>query len=159
MAGRDERKLAMTPFAWRVVKWTLIAYGSIVGVGAAIVIGLVFYVVNSGPDSCSSGVLDSIETENARGDAARAEIKNCFLFAAFVNTSISLQLHGANGISPKKTLIDFEWAADSNEPILHWIDDNTLSVDLGKVYWISSRLTKFGSVRIIYTYSVVDRPG
>ena len=40
----------MTASAWRVVKWTLIAYGSIVGVGAAIVIGLVFYVVNSGPD-------------------------------------------------------------------------------------------------------------
>ncbi len=148
----------MTPFAWRVVKWTLIAYGSIVGVGAVIVIGAIFYLVNSGPDSCSSGVLDSIETRNARGDAARAEIKNCFLFAAFVNTSISLELHDANGISPKKTLIDFEWAADSDEPILRWIDDNTLSVDLGKVYWVSSRFTRCGPVRIIYAYSVVNRP-
>jgi hypothetical protein len=149
----------MTASAWRVVKWTLIAYGSIVGVGAAIVIGLVFYVVNSGPDSCSSGVLDSIETENARGDAARAEIKNCFLFAAFVNTSISLQLHDANGISPKKTLIDFEFADNANDPILRWVDDNTLSVDLGRVYWVSSRFTRWGPVRIIYIYSVVDRPG
>ncbi len=149
----------MTASAWRVVKWTLIAYASIVGVGAAIVIGVVFYVVNSGPDSCSSGVLDSIETANARGDAARAEKKNCFLFAAFVNTSISLQLHDANGISPKKTLIDFEFADNAGDPILRWVDDNTLSVDLGKVYWVSSRFTRWGQVRIIYTYSVVNQPG
>jgi hypothetical protein len=41
---------------------------------------------------------------------------------------------------------------------LRWIDDNTLSIDLGKVYWVSSRLHKVGSVRIIYTYEMIDRP-
>lgn len=147
----------MTASAWRVLKWALICYASIIGVGGAIVIGTIFYIVNSAP--CDSALLDSIEAENLRGDTARAEIEICNFFDTIVNTSISLQLNGATGILPKKTLIGYEYADSASDPILRWVDDNTLSVDLGKVYWISSRITRWGPVRIIYSYSVVNRPG
>ena len=148
----------MTPSAWRVVKWTLISYASIAGLGAAILAGAVLYVMNTEPSSCDSGVLDSIQAEKACGDTARAEIEICILFATVVNTSISLQLRDGARLLPKKTLIDYSEADDAADPVLRWIDDNTLSVDLGKVSWASSRFTRWGPVRIIYSYEVINRP-
>ena len=142
----------------RTPRWRAVVIFLIIGASALALLYVGTFIVVGDPGSCDSGVLDSIQAENARGDTARAEIEICNFFATVVNTSISLQLHDAARIWPRKTLIAFEWADNSGEPVLRLIDDNTLSVDLGEVYWVSSRLDKIGSVRIIYTYSEVDRP-
>ncbi|HEY4848549.1 MAG TPA: hypothetical protein VIH87_12355 [Methylocella sp.] len=38
-------------------------------------------------------------------------------------------------------------------PKFRWIDDDTLSIDLGKVEWISRKVDKVGSIRITYSYT------
>jgi hypothetical protein len=41
-------------------------------------------------------------------------------------------------------------------PKFRWIDDDTLSIDLGKVDSIGSTVHKVGSIRITYTYVKAD---
>ncbi|MGH6847798.1 MAG: hypothetical protein ACREC0_10265 [Methylocella sp.] len=46
-------------------------------------------------------------------------------------------------------MIDYDPAGPDREPVFRWVDDNTLCVDLGKIYWVSSRLDKDGNIRVI----------
>jgi hypothetical protein len=41
-------------------------------------------------------------------------------------------------------------------PKFRWIDNDTLSIDLGKVDSIGSAVHKVGSIRITYTYAMGD---
>ncbi len=47
---------------------------------------------------------------------------------------------------------------DDLDPVLLWLDGNTLSVDLGNVYWTSPPLNKVGNVHVIYKYSKLKPP-
>jgi hypothetical protein len=42
---------------------------------------------------------------------------------------------------------------DKQEPGLRWIDDDHVSVDLGKVTWLTPQFGQLGHVKISYTYS------
>jgi hypothetical protein len=50
----------------------------------------------------------------------------------------------------------YDPAGPGHEPALRWLNDATLSVDLGRVYWVSSRANRVGNIHIIYIYSKVD---
>ncbi len=41
-------------------------------------------------------------------------------------------------------------------PKFHWINDDTLSIDLGKVDSVWPTIHKVGSIRITYTYAMTD---
>jgi hypothetical protein len=40
-----------------------------------------------------------------------------------------------------------------DSPILRWLDDDHLSVDLGEVTWLTPQIHHLGRVTISYTYS------
>jgi hypothetical protein len=50
-------------------------------------------------------------------------------------------------------LVYFDQGPNMHEPGLRWIDDKNLSVDLGKVTWITPQIDHLGHVTISYTYS------
>jgi hypothetical protein len=41
----------------------------------------------------------------------------------------------------------------TDAPVLRWIDDKNLSVDLGKVTWLTPQIDHLGHVKISYSYS------
>jgi hypothetical protein len=135
---------------WRVLKWTITILGLASVVGVTLFIWLFYYLTS---DSCDSGIIYS--TQNTRGDIARSEIEICKFFATVVNTSITVQVHDYPNIWPKKKIIDYD-SADNRDPVLRWLNDATLSVDLGRVYWVSARANRVGNIHIIYIYSKVD---
>ena len=57
---------------------------------------------------------------------------------------------------PKKNLIDYDPAGPGHEPVLRWLNDATLSVDLGRVYWVNLTGKSVHNIHIIYIYSKVN---
>jgi hypothetical protein len=73
-------------------------------------------------------------------------------FGTVVDYSTVLQLRG-----DKKTTKLVEHDRLSYEyPKFRWINDDTLSIDLGEVGWISLKTDRVGSIRITYTYAKAD---
>ncbi len=120
----------------------------IVLVGAVLLVRLLF------PDGCDHGMAESDSASNARGDKVGEYIEACTGFGTVVDYSIVLQPQGENR---NITLLRHGETKDSY-PKVRWIDDNTVSVDLGKVDWVSSRRDKFGDIRIVYAYTLVSPP-
>ncbi len=45
-----------------------------------------------------------------------------------------------------------------SNPKVRWIDDNAVSVDLGKIHWVSPRREQIGDIRVVHIHTLVDPP-
>jgi hypothetical protein len=53
-------------------------------------------------------------------------------------------------------LVEYDPSSDAMAPVtLRWIDNDTLTVDLGDVRSVWSKVDKVGSIHIIYAYNHV----
>lgn len=50
------------------------------------------------------------------------------------------------------TLTEYEPVSDSS-PVFQWIDNDRLTIDLGKVHFVWSKIDMVGSIRITYAYT------
>jgi len=98
---------------------------------------------------------NSAGVANGRGDVVEGRVQACTLIGTVENYFITLQIHIHPRFYPRRTLIGYSPVGD-HDPVLRWIDDNTLSVDLGKVSWVSARLDKVANIRIVYNYVMTD---
>ncbi len=94
---------------------------------------------------------------NSRGDKAQAQLEACKMVGSFENYSIRLQAHVSWPFWPSETLIEYAPQGD-DEPVLSWLDDDTLSVDLGRVVWVSHALEHVGNTHIRYNYILIGSP-
>ncbi|MGH6823048.1 MAG: hypothetical protein ACRECP_08640 [Methylocella sp.] len=139
---------------WLVLKWTVISCSIVCALAVMLFLGIIAYISR---DTCDD-TMPSPVVRNNRGDTAEGQVQVCTWIGTIVNYYITIQIHEATRIWPKKNLIDYDPAGPGREPVLRWVDDNTLRVDLGKVYWLSSRLDKVGNIRVIYNYEMVESP-
>jgi hypothetical protein len=93
---------------------------------------------------------------NRRGDIAEGRVQVCTLIGSVENYYVALQIHIYPRFYPRRTLAGYSPVGE-HDPVLRWIDDNTLSVDLGKVSWVSPHVEKMGNIRILYSYEMVDQ--
>jgi hypothetical protein len=90
---------------------------------------------------------------NTRGDVAAENLRVCFGLGAFVDYSITL--HTRESEKAMK-LVEYDPSSDAMAPVtLRWIDNDTLTVDLGNVRSVWSKVDKVGSIHIIYAYNHV----
>ncbi|MGO9672990.1 MAG: hypothetical protein ACLPSF_02275 [Methylocella sp.] len=112
-------------------------------VGGLLLIGSLF------PGGCDHGMFEDRRASNGRGDTVGEYIDVCTGFGTVADYSIVLQPQGENR---DITLLRHENTRDGF-PKIRWIDDNTVSVDLGEVDWVSWWPRRsFGDIRINYTY-------
>jgi hypothetical protein len=104
------------------------------------------------PADCDEGMVNDLRAANARGDIAAAYIKACTGLGTVVDESVVLQLHGNELLT---TLVEHGELFYSY-PKFRWIDDDNLSIDLGKTRWVGIKTDKGGAIRITYAYSLTD---
>jgi hypothetical protein len=84
---------------------------------------------------------------NKRGDVAEEKVQACTGIGTVLNYSITLR---PRDVKTQTTIVKYSPLFDQNDDTtLRWIDDDTLSIDLGKVRWISPKTSKVGSIQII----------
>jgi hypothetical protein len=91
---------------------------------------------------------------NTRGDVAAENLRVCFGLGAFVDYSITL--HTRESEKAMK-LVEYTPSSDAGASVtLRWFDDNTLSIDIGKVRAVWGEVDRVGSIRIAYSYSKIE---
>jgi len=85
-----------------------------------------------------------------RGDVAEITVHGCLL--GLVNRQYLLRVRPAGDVSGK-LLVRFK---PKDSPALHWLDDDRLQLDLGRVSAISPQIEKAGPVQVTFTYSGAD---
>ena len=129
-----------------------IALGAIVWEFWRIVPFLVMFAMEPAGQGCDEGPVTNRGATNSRGDVVEEYIKACTGFGTVVDYSIVLQLRG----DEKTTTVVEHDRLYYGYPKFRWIDDDTLSIDLGKVDSIGSTVHNVGSIRITYTYDKTD---
>lgn len=104
------------------------------------------------PGECSEGMAKDGQAANLRGDIV-AEYDRACGFGVF-DQSIVLQLAGAKTLTTLATFQNIHYAY----PKFHWINDNSLNVELGSVRGLSSLRGRVGNIRISYTYTMAHPP-
>jgi hypothetical protein len=131
-----------------------IALGAVVWESRRVVYFLVMMAMEPTGRGCDEGPVTDQRSTNARGDVVEEYIRACTGFGTVVDYSIVLQLRG----DEKTTKLVEHDRLSYEYPKFSWINDDTLSIDLGKVDWIARKVHKVGSIRITYTYAKGD-PG
>ena len=124
--GRN--KLHWAPMTLRILKWIAISLSLALAVGGALFIGTLAYQLRNACDDMTTSPL----VANSRGDRAQGRLQACTFVGTVENYYITIRMENAPSLSPDKKLLDYG-PVDDREPLLRWIDDNTLGVDLGKV--------------------------
>ncbi len=130
----------------------LIALGVIVWEFLPAIYFLVMFAMEPAGRGCDEGPVTDRSATNGRGDVVEEYIKACTGFGTVVDYSIVLQLRG----DEKTTALVEHDRLYYGYPKFRWIDDDTLSIDLGKVDSVGSTVHKVGSIRITYTYVKID---
>lgn len=146
-------KLRRVVAALRFLRWVAITFFLAIFVNVVLFAGELAYLVAHSCDEFSSPV-----ATNSRGDIAGGVTQVCTFIGTGENYYITLQSHTYPRFWPRKKLIEYSPVGDRH-PIPHWINDNTLTVDLGKVYSVWSQVNKVGNIRITYVYTKVDSDG
>lgn len=115
-------------------------------VGSFIAAGFFF------PGGCDEGMVQDRSVSNGRGDIAGEYLEACTGFGTVLNYSVVLRPHGDAG---KITLVRFDEPTYAY-PKLHWLDDDALVVELGKVDFVWSKLDLVGPIRISYVYTTAS---
>jgi hypothetical protein len=101
-----------------------------------------------GLDNCASARGAPVTSE--RGIRAEAMARYCTFFGVPNEKRLGLRLSNRSG---DFLLVRYEPRNDQDAPVLRWIDDKNLSVDLGEVTWLTPQIDHLGHVKISYTYS------
>jgi hypothetical protein len=84
---------------------------------------------------------------NARGDVTENQIRDCAVLGSAAELRVSPRLAEASDFTP---LVYYDSVSNIH---LRWLDDDHVSVDLGKVKWLTPQISQLGHVKINYTYS------
>src|ERR1700724_2173702 len=106
------------------------------------------YTLGPGFDNCVSARDTPVTSE--RGVRAEAMARYCTFFGVPNEKRLSLHLSDDSGDS---ALVSYEPRNNRDAPVLRWIDDKNLSVDLGEVTWLTPQIRHLGRVTISYAYS------
>ena len=117
--------------------------------GRAIFFLLMFVATEPAGRGCDEGPAMDRSATNARGDVVEEYERACTGFGTVIDYSIVLQLSGDEKTT---TLVEHD-RLHYEYPKFRWIGNDTLSIDLGKVEWISRKVDKVGSIQINYTYA------
>jgi len=138
-----QRGMALT--AIRILGYVIALTGLVFFIGLAGLIGLFVYLFSG---TCDDVI--PVPVVNGRGDVAEEQLQVCTGIGTVLNYSITLQLRDA---SAPRTLVQFSPSPDvAGDTYLQWTDDDMLTVDLGKVSWVSPKIHRVGSVSVNYIY-------
>jgi hypothetical protein len=87
---------------------------------------------------------------NARGDVAEIAVRGCIL--GLINRQYFVRVRPA-GSASANLVVRFK---PKDSPVLHWLDDDRLKVDLGRVSALSPQIEQVGQVHVTFTYSGAD---
>ncbi len=132
----------------RDAKWILIT-AAMIGLPLAVPMIMLLIALAAIPVECDEGMVDDWRAANARGDIVAAYIKACTGIGTVVDESVVLQLHDKKTFT---TLVEHGELVYSY-PKFRWIDDDDLSVDLGKTQWVQTKTDRFGTIKISYAYA------
>jgi hypothetical protein len=107
-----------------------------------------YYVLGPGLDNC--GHAPEAPMANERGVQAEAMARFCDLIGLPNEKRLGLRLSDGSG---DFLLVRYEPRNDQDAPVLRWIDDKNLSVDLGEVTWLTPQISQLAHVKITYTHS------
>jgi hypothetical protein len=122
----------------------LIALGVIVWEFLPAIYFLVMFAMEPAGEGCNEGLVSDQRVRNGRGDIVATYLRACTGFGTVVDYSIVTQLRGDEKTT---TLVEHD-RLYYNYPKFRWINDDTLSIDLGEVSWVSVKTTRVGSIRI-----------
>jgi hypothetical protein len=135
---------------WSVLLAALfIALGAIVWAFLPAIFVLVKFAMEPAGRGCDEGPVTDQRSTNSRGDVVEEYIKACTGFGTVVDYSIVMQLRGDENTTK---LVEHD-RLYYGYPKFRWINDDTLSIDLGNVDSVWSTVHKVGSIRITYTYA------
>ena len=106
------------------------------------------YTLGPGFDNCVHAREAPVTSE--RGVRAEVMARYCSFFGVPNEKRSSLHLSDDLG---DFVLVTYEPRNNRDAPILRWIDDENLSVELGEVTWLTPQIHHLGRVTISYTYS------
>jgi hypothetical protein len=87
---------------------------------------------------------------NERGVLAEARARSCAFIGLPNERRLGLHLSNESGDA---VLVYYEPKSNQDAPILQWVDDRNLSVNLGEVTRLTPQISHLGRVTISYTYS------
>ncbi|MDQ6702771.1 MAG: hypothetical protein M3Z96_06530 [Pseudomonadota bacterium] len=88
--------------------------------------------------------------KNGRGDLVEDQVRDCAIIGSAAEDRIGLRLADTEDFI---ALVYYDQGPNLHEPILHWLDDDHVRVDLGKVKWLTPQIGQLGRIKISYTYS------
>jgi hypothetical protein len=130
----------------RLIEWIAFAASSAVILYA----GFAAFDYTLGPGYFNCVNAREAPVANERGVRAEAMARYCTFFGVPNEKRLGLHLSDDSGNS---VLVTYERRNNRDAPVLHWIDDDHLSVDLGEVTWLTPQIDHLGHVKISYTYS------
>ncbi|MGH6838382.1 MAG: hypothetical protein ACREDT_06215 [Methylocella sp.] len=89
---------------------------------------------------------------NSRGDVVKERLTICTGIGTVINHSVILLPLKPSFVWKTFTLAEYDPVTDSS-PVFQWIDNDRLTIELGKVPSVWSRVDKVGSIHITYTYT------
>ncbi|MGH6811577.1 MAG: hypothetical protein ACREDM_04290 [Methylocella sp.] len=129
--------------------WTAFAVSAPFVLYAAYRVGEFVYVF--GPDLIKPcEIAHGNFAENGRGDSVEYQVRDCSIIGSASEERVGLRLADTEGFA---ALVYYDQGPKPREVVLHWFDDDHLSVDLGEVNWLTPQIGHLGRVTISYTYS------
>jgi hypothetical protein len=131
----------------RSIEWIAFAASSAVILYVAFA-AFDYVLLGTGQDNCVNARKAPVADE--RGVRAEAMARFCDLIGWPNEKRLGLHLSDDSGDS---VLVFYEPRNDRDTPVLRWLDDDHVSVDLGNVTGITPQIRHLGRVTISYTYS------
>jgi hypothetical protein len=131
----------------RSIEWIAFAASSAVILCAGFA-AFDYVLLGTGQDNCENARKAPVTDE--RGVRAEAMARFCDLIGWPNEKRLGLRLSDGSG---DFLLVRYEPRNDQDAPVLRWIDDKNLSVDLGEVTWLTPQIGQLGRVKISYSYS------
>jgi hypothetical protein len=137
----------MNLFRW--FEWIAFAASALILLYVAYGVGAFLYAF--GPDLIKPCMIaHGNSAKNGRGDLVEDQVRDCAIIGSAEEDRIGLRLADTEDFS---ALVYYHQGPNLHEPVLHWLDDDHVSVELGKVTWLTPQISDFGHVKISYTYS------
>jgi hypothetical protein len=130
----------------RLIEWIAFAASSAVVLYAGF--AAFVYALDTGMDNCVK--TSEVPVANERGVKAEAMARFCAFIGLPNEKRLGLHLSQE---SEDAVLVYYEPRNNRDVPILRWLDNDHLSVDLGEVTWLTPQISQLGHIKISYTYS------
>jgi hypothetical protein len=135
----------MRLFVW--LEWIAFAASVLILIRVANEVGTFLYLFGVDPfEPCV--IAHGNSAKNGRGDLVEGQARVCSIFSS--DDRIGLSVADTEDFI---ALVYYDQGPNSREPGLRWLDDDHVSVDLGKVRWLTPQISQLGHVTISYTYS------